>query len=144
MATFLTRALNLTAPNSGAGFADVPESSPHAASIDALRAADITQGCSQEPLRYCPNQPVTRAQMATFLTRALNLTAPNSGAGFADVPESSPHAASIDALRAAGITQGCSQEPLRYCPNQPVTRAEMATFLTRALNLTAPGSGAGQ
>ena len=82
--------------------------------------------------------------MATFLTRALNLTAPNSGAGFADVPESSAHAASIDALRAAGITQGCSQEPLRYCPNQPVTRAQMATFLTRALELPVPQQDAGR
>jgi len=117
-------------------FADVPESNPHTASIDALRAAGITQGCSQEPPRYCPNRPVTRAEMATFLTRALNLTTPNNGAGFADVPESNPHTASIDALRAAGITAGCSQQPLRYCPNRPVTRAEMATFLTRALNLT--------
>ena len=144
MATFLTRALNLTAPNSGAGFADVNTDSVHAAGIDALRAAGITAGCSQEPLRYCPNQPVTRAEMATFLTRALNLTAPNSGAGFADVPESSAHAASIDALRAAGITQGCSQEPLRYCPNQPVTRAQMATFLTRALELPVPQQDAGR
>ena len=45
------------------------------------------------------------------------------------------HAAAIDALYAAGITTGCATEPLRYCPDQPVTRAPMATFLTRALEL---------
>ena len=34
---------------------------------------------------------------------------------------------------AAGITAGCATVPLRYCPNQSVTRAQMATFLHRAL-----------
>ena len=56
-------------------------------------------------------------------------------AGFADVAARSVHAAAIDALYAAGITTGCATEPLRYCPDQPVIRAQMATFLTRALEL---------
>ena len=133
MATFLTRALGL-APAEPAGFADVDPNSTHAAGIDALAAAGITVGCSTEPLRYCPHSPVTRAQMATFLTRALGL-APAEPAGFADVDPGSTHAAGIDALAAAGITVGCSTEPLRYCPDSPVTRAQMATFLTRALDL---------
>ena len=133
MATFLTRALGL-APAAPAGFADVDPNSTHAAGIDALAAAGITVGCSTEPLRYCPHNPVTRAQMATFLTRALGL-APAAPAGFADVDPNSTHAADIDALAAAGITVGCATEPLRYCPDSPVTRAQMATFLTRALDL---------
>ena len=135
MATFLTRALNL-APADTAGFADVDPASVHAANIDALAAAGITTGCTATPpLRFCPDQPVTRAQMATFLTRALNL-APADTAGFADVDPASVHAANIDALAAAGITTGCTATPpLRFCPDQPVTRAQMATFLTRALNL---------
>ena len=56
-------------------------------------------------------------------------------AGFTDVDPDSSHAAGIDALAAAGITVGCATEPLRYCPHSPVTRAQMATFLTRALQL---------
>ena len=137
MATFLTRALNLDAPAASAGLSDVAASDTHAASIEALYAAGITGGCSQQPLRFCPNQPVTRAQMATFLTRALDLEAPGTKAGFSDVAESDTHAASIEALYAAGITLGCSLQPLQFCPDQPVTRAEMATFLTRALDRTA-------
>ena len=137
MATFLTRALGL-APAAPAGFADVDPNSTHAAGIDALAAAGITVGCSTEPLRYCPHSPVTRAQMATFLTRALGL-APAEPAGFADVDPGSTHAADIDALAAAGITVGCATEPLRYCPDSPVTRAQMATFLTRALGLAPAG-----
>ena len=107
--------------------------SVHAASIDALFAAEITTGCGTEPLRFCPDRAVTRAQMASFLARALGLR-PAISAGFADVDARSVHAASIDALFAADITQGCSSEPLRFCPDRAVTRAQMASFLIRSLN----------
>ena len=139
MATFLTRALGLSAPDELAGFSDVAEGSVHAGSIEALFGAQITVGCSGEPLRFCPDLPVTRAQMATFLTRALGLSAPDELAGFSDVAEGSVHAGSIEALFGAQITVGCSREPLRFCPDLPVTRAQMATFLTRALALPTPG-----
>ncbi len=33
---------------------------------------------------------------------------------------------------AEGITVGCSEDPLRYCPEETVTRAEMAVFLMRS------------
>ena len=138
MASFLARALNLPAVDT-AGFSDVDITKTHSAHIDALFDAGITRGCSAvgEPLRYCPNNPVTRAQMASFLTRAFKLPAADP-AGFADVDPNNSHAAAINALAAAGITTGCSQNPLQYCPNQPVTRAQMASFLTRALNLPTP------
>ena len=55
-----------------AGFVDIAGSS-HEANINALAAANITVGCSQDPLSYCPNRPVSRAQMATFIARALAL-----------------------------------------------------------------------
>ena len=125
----------VSAPVEPAGFTDVDPNSVHAPNIDALFAADITTGCNTEPLRYCPSKPVTRAQMATFLTRALDLTIPDEPAGFTDVDPNSVHAPNIDALFAADITTGCNTEPLRYCPSKPVTRAQMATFLTRAVPL---------
>ncbi len=113
-------------------FADVDPSQWWAAHVERFAELGITTGCKQEPLNYCPNDPVTRAQMATFLTRALVLPASPS-ADFTDT-EGNTHTANIDALAAAEITTGCEQEPLNYCPNDPVTRAQMATFLTRATN----------
>ena len=121
-------------PAAPARFVDVDARNVHAASIDALRAAGITAGCSSAPLRFCPDRAVTRAEMATFLVRALNLPAA-APAGYTDVGARSVHTANIDALRAAGITAGCSSAPLRFCPDRAVTRAEMATFLARALKL---------
>jgi len=63
--------------------------------------------------------------MAVFLTRALVL-APQPGSTFTDTAGSWAEPA-INALAAAGITSGCA--PGRFCPTDPVTRAEMATFL---------------
>ena len=143
MASFLSRALNLAAPDEPAGFVDVDPGGVHAAAIDALSGAGITVGCSMEPLRFCPRRAVTRAQMASFLSRALNLAAPDEPAGFVDVDPGGVHAAAIDALSGAGITVGCSMEPLRFCPRRAVTRAQMASFLSRALNLAAPDEPAG-
>ena len=143
MASFLARALDLEAPEQPAGFADVDPSGGHAANIEALFAAEITTGCTRVPLKYCPSRPVTRAQMASFLARALDLEAPEQPAGFADVDPSGGHAANIEALFAAEITTGCTRVPLKYCPSRPVTRAQMASFLARALDLEAPEQPAG-
>ena len=141
MASFLTRALELEPPAQRAGFADVEPSGVHADAIEALYGARITVGCAQEPLRYCPDRPVTRAQMASFLARALDLEVPAQRAGFADVEPSGVHADAIEALYGARITVGCAQEPLRYCPDRPVTRAQMAAFLYRARDLIAAAAG---
>lgn len=111
------------------GFGDVPPGTTHAASIDRVAAAGITKGCA--PGRYCPQRTVTRAQMAAFLTRALDLPAAENDA-FAD-DDGSPHEAAIERVAAAGITQGCGAG--RFCPARPVTRGQMASFLTRALGL---------
>lgn len=41
----------------------------------------------------------------------------------------------IEALAAAGVTGGCSVSPPLYCPDDPVTRGQMAVFISRALGL---------
>ena len=50
---------------------------------------------------------------------------------FTDVDPANVHAPGINAVAAAGITTGCA--PGRFCPADNVTRAQMATFLYRAL-----------
>ncbi len=54
-------------------FGDVPLDSPYSPFIEALKASDITGGCQQAPLLYCPDRPITRAEMAVFLAKALGL-----------------------------------------------------------------------
>jgi hypothetical protein len=50
-----------------------------------------------------------------------------------DTPTTHPYFRFIEALAAAGITGGCA--PGSYCPNSPITRGEMAVFLSVALGL---------
>jgi ELWxxDGT repeat protein len=103
------------------------------ASVERLATAGITGGCS--PQRYCPDDAVTRAQMAVFLERGLHGPAfdPPAGGGiFSDVPLTFWAVEWIEQLYADGVTSGCGTGPLVYCPETPVTRAEMAVFLLRA------------
>ena len=102
--------------------------------VERLADLGLTRGCALEPARFCPNEPVTRQQMASFLVRAFGLE-PVSGNGFVDVEEGNSHLADINALAAGGITAGCATNPDRYCPTRETTRAEMATFLARALGI---------
>ena len=134
MATFLTRALSLAASGVDA-FGD-DDDSVHEANIQALAVAGITKGCDPPTNdRFCPDSAVTRGEMATFLTRALSLAA--SGVDAFGDDDDSVHEANIQALAVAGITKGCNPPTNdQYCPNKAVSRAEMATFLTRALGLT--------
>ncbi len=103
------------------------------ADIVWLSELGITTGCGFRI--YCPDAPVTRAQMASFLARALEL--PATPIDFFDDDDGTTHETNINRLAAAGITLGCG--PSIYCPNANVTRAEMASFLVRALGLTAGG-----
>ena len=135
MAVWLVRAVDgrEPSPTPVSRFADVDPARWWAPHVERLAVLGITSGCATGPARFCPGDSVTRAQMATFLTRAFGLEAAPS-AGFADTAGDF-HAANIDALAAAGITAGCGTDPVRYCPKKAVTRAQMATFLARALGL---------
>ena len=132
MAVWLVRAIGhkpLTTDTSR--FSDVADDEWWLPYAERLARLKVTEGCKTEPLRYCPSSSVTRAQMATFFVRAFDLE-PAPRSGFVDV-QGGPHAVNIDALAAAGITSGCKTNPLSYCPDEPVTRAQMATFLRRAI-----------
>ena len=133
MAVWLVRVLDRANPvrQAGDGFDDVDAGLWWAPYAHRLAELEVTNGCTRAS--FCPREPVTRAQMATFLVRALDLAA-GSGPGFADTA-GSLHEASIDSVTAARITLGCATDPPRYCPREPVTRAQMATFLARALDL---------
>ena len=113
-------------------FRDVPPTSTHAAAIERLSDLGVVEGCGDG--RYCPDKAVTRAQMASFLQRALALP-PGPTDRFRDVHPSSTHAAAIGAVHEAGITLGCSDDGRAYCPGEPVRRDQMASFLQRALAL---------
>ena len=99
------------------------------ADIEWMRLAGLTEGCGGG--QFCPDAPVTRGQMASFLVRALALPATTIDA-FTD-DDGLANEDAINRLAAAGITTGCA--PTRFCPTANVTRVEMATFLARGFDL---------
>lgn len=146
MAVFLLRGREggaYVAPPATGVFDDVPTTHPFAGYIEELRRRGITSGCSETPLRYCPDAPVLRSQMAFFLLRALEGRAyvpPPAIGVFEDVPASDFFAPYIEELARRGITSGCSAAPPRYCPGDPVTRSQMAVFLVRTFSLALYGA----
>ena len=139
MATFLARLLEVagTPPKSAdeETFTDLA-GNPHADNVVRLAAAGIVEGVATG--RFEPATPVRRGQMASLLLRSLeHLTGaalPSGDDAFSD-DDGNAHEAAIDALAQAGVTAGVS--PDRYRPGGTVTRAQMAAFLTRALDLLA-------
>ena len=97
--------------------------------IHWLAYEGITSGCGGT--KYCPTDPVSRGQMASFLSRALDLP-PTTTDYFTD-DEDSTHQANINRVAQAQITKGCTTTT--FCPLADVTRGQMASFLVRALDL---------
>jgi murein DD-endopeptidase MepM/ murein hydrolase activator NlpD len=117
-------------------YRDVPAHHPHVTGIEAIVDAEITQGCNADGTRYCPERDVTRAQMATFLQRALKLPASDEH-HFDDVPTNHPHVEGINAVAEAGIARGDGKG--NFSPQANVRRDQMATFLATALDLDTSG-----
>jgi hypothetical protein len=117
-------------------FLDVPSGHLFLSDVEWLAATGVTRGCNP-PIndRYCPDDPVTRGQMAAFLARALDLPDSNESETFSD-DDATPYEQDVERIFVAGITKGCNP-PLndRFCPDDPVTRGQMAAFLVRALGL---------
>jgi len=115
----------------GIQFNDVASNHPFYNEIGKLSARAITLGCDSS--NFCPDDPVTRQQMAAFIIRALGILNPPqpSTQRFLDVPPSNPFYAFIEELAARQITLGCDSN--NYCPEQAVTRQQMAAFIIRAL-----------
>lgn len=121
------------------GFADVAAASTFAGDITWLAGEGITKGCNPPTNdRFCPDDPVTRAQMAAFLVRSLGLDGSTSGNPFRD-DDGLAFEEDIELLAAARITTGCADG--RFCPDQEISRGEMAAFLSRALGLTGSTTG---
>lgn len=126
-----------------AAFSDINYPGANQLFIDAINniyARDITTGCGSGA--YCPTSPVSRAEMAVFLTRILlGKKAPPEPLTqrFNDVPISSSTSPfwwarpSIEYIARRNITAGCDTN--LFCPADSVTRAQMAAFLIRALGL---------
>jgi hypothetical protein len=129
IAAFITRALAL--PPSDVRLVRRRRRHPLRTRHQRRHEAGIGFGCDAD--RYCPDRPLLREEMATLLVRAFGLVA--SGVDWFEDTTGNPHLLDIDAIATAGVTLGCQTEPALYCPRDTVTRAQMASFFSRAMGL---------
>lgn len=127
-------------PPGGTFFDD--DGNTHEGAIEAIASEGITRGCNPpQNTNYCPDDFVTRGQMAAFLVRAFGYTDDGGGDLFVD-DDGSTFESDIDKLGTEGVTRGCNPPANdRFCPDDFVTRGQMAAFLVRALGLTDDGGG---
>lgn len=86
-----------------------------------------------------PNQPLTRAQAATLLVRVLELNRiDNSLPQFLDVPNNHWAKTDIEIASLHGLMEGQGNQ--RFAPDEFITREEMATLLSRLLQIS-PSEG---
>ncbi len=119
-------------------FADVPPSASFFDAANLMFQAGVTTGCvgSSDPSTrlYCPDESVTREQMAAFIVRAVTGTPTpllyNTVPLFADVPTTNPFFPHIQKMEELGITDGCATG--LFCPTDTVPRYQMAIFTVRA------------
>lgn len=130
VAAFLRR--NLALPATDQDFFTDDSDSVFEDDINALTAAGIGFGCTETA--FCPDVPLTRAEMAEYLVRTYGFEN-TDGTDFFTDDETNPHQGAINALFANQITVGCSDEAPLYCPDDSLTREQMATFLARSLGL---------
>ena len=141
MAVFLARFLDPTVTASdeastgfndvSTDFNDVEPGAWYAGRLNAL--GPIASGYDDGTFR--PSQPITRGEMAVMLNRALKLDASeNQKTVFTDVPAETELATAAANLSAAEITEGCRHNSmgLFFCPDDSLTRAQMAAFLHRS------------
>jgi hypothetical protein len=144
MAAFIVRAVTgTTTPaiyNPVPYFTDVPKTNPFFPHIQKLVELGITVGCGNQ--QYCPTAAIPRWQMAIFMVRARleshGAVFPTSTTPyFADVPTTvEGNATTFPYIQRAyeeHLTIGCGTNPLIYCPDQLVTRGQMASFIMRGL-----------
>ncbi len=121
-----------------AGFTDTTS-----ADVDCIKYYGITKGTTDTT--YSPYDTVSRWQMALFLTRMVEKTGTalpaGSAQGFLDISNYSTEIqTAINQLKQLGITIG--KTSTTYAPADPVTREEMALFITRLLKKAKAGPGA--
>jgi hypothetical protein len=131
-ATFLARALDLPEPSQD--YFEDDNGHVLEGGINRVAEARITLGCNPPSnSRFCPDRQMTRAEFATFIVRALEL--PPTDTDYFKDDNGHVLEGAINRLAESGITKGCNPPTNdRFCPQDLLTRAETATFMTRALD----------
>src|SRR6185436_18029877 len=135
-AVIVTKVFGMPLPSSGSQvFTDVPTNHWAFPYIQALIESGFTAGCSTSPKKFCPDDLVTRGQLAVFFARGLGHTpayVPGSP-HFSDVPASHFSYPFVEYLASKGIQIPCASGSNMFCPDAAATRGETTRFIFHAI-----------
>lgn len=103
--------------------------------VESLWTDGFTSGCGVDPLIYCPDLHITRAEASVFFLRiklGADYTPPEATGLFDDVQLDSWYANWVESAFNEGLLPACSEDPLRFCPNEPIDRAWTAYMMVQA------------
>lgn len=126
------------APAAPSAFADVSAGAWYAAPVAWAVEKGVTTGTSETA--FSPDQSCTRAQVVTFLWRAMGQPQAFGAEAFTDVEKGSWYEDAVAWAVEKGITTGTSETT--FSPEAPCTRAQVVTFLWRALDKPQAMNGA--
>ena len=118
-------------------FADVPVDAYYYEAVKWAVEKDITGGIGNG--LFAPKLNCTRAQIVTFLWRAVGSPEPKSANSFADVSADSYYAKAVAWAVENGITGGTGNG--KFSPNATCTREQAVAFLYRASGSPAVSGG---
>jgi hypothetical protein len=130
--------------NAVVGYPDVPAGHQFYRFIQIAKQTDIAPGGRTATGNFGPLELVKRGEMAAWVVKAQmddaavnNYLAATGGnfTSFQDVPLSNVNQKYIEVMYRRGYTKGCgatTDAVRRYCPDDYLTRGQMAVFLIRA------------
>lgn len=122
------------------GFTDVARADPYWPDVQIAAAHEVMTGNGVSLFRPTAQMPRDEGAVAIARMLGLPIGSPPAVASFNDVPTTHWAFAAIEALLTAGLTTGCRTMPLEFCPDGPLTRAQLAVILGRGLGLDPAGA----
>jgi hypothetical protein len=121
-------------------FVDIDVEHPYHDEIYTLSQLGYVGGCGQDPLIFCPDRPMTRAEAAALFGRVLYGSSLGSALpkeqGFVDLSLSGDYSWAAPwaaALKENGYLSGCAREPILFCPGVPLARVDSIILMLRTI-----------
>ena len=111
---------------------DVAANAFNATWINRFKSEGLTEGCDDNPDRFCPNSTVSKEELAKMIVQAKGISTSTPSGTFTDVPIAGFNAEYIERLLEDGITEGCAVTPNKYCPKEAVTIEVFNNILNKA------------
>ena len=102
--------------------------------VDPPHAVDGSKPLAFLAILHCADETHYEGFISASVDYELQVSPAPATATFGDVPTDHPFFQFVEALAASGITAGCGGG--NFCPDQPLTRGQMAVFLSKALGLS--------